>query len=140
MDVHNKKTRSFNMSRIRSSDTKPELAVRWYLFRNGFRYFKNVRSLPATPDIVLPKYRVCIFVNGCFWHRHEGCKYSKIPSTNIEFWSKKIGGNVDRDRFVNQMLKEIGWRVVIIWECELNKNRINSTLSQLHKSLNHPDK
>ena len=91
MDVHDKKTRSYNMSRIRGKDTKPEELVRKYLFSKGFRYRKNVATLPGKPDIVLTKYKTCIFVNGCFWHGHEGCKYFVWPKNNAEFWKEKIG-------------------------------------------------
>lgn len=95
---HSPKVRSYNMSRIRGKDTKPEEITRKYLFSQGFRYRKNVSSLPGKPDIVLPKYKTCVFVNGCFWHKHEGCRYFVWPKSNVEFWKNKIEGNAKRDR------------------------------------------
>ena len=120
-DVHSPETRSFNMSRIRGKDTKPEEMVRKYLFSKGFRYRKNVKDLPGKPDIVLPKYRTCIFVNGCFWHKHEGCHYFVWPKNNAEFWKTKILGNVERDLRQQKQLQCMGWHVLVIWECELQK-------------------
>lgn len=119
MDVHTKETRSYNMSRIRGKGTKPEEMVRQYLFSRGFRYRKNDRRLPGTPDIVLPKYKTVIFVNGCFWHGHAGCKYFVWPKNNAEFWRRKIESNVLRDSQKIQELCSLGWRVIIIWECQL---------------------
>ncbi len=119
MDVHDKKTRSYNMSRIKGKDTKPEEIVRKYLFSQGFRYRKNDKRLPGKPDIVLPKYKVAIFVNGCFWHKHEGCRYFVWPGSNTEFWKEKIEGTVKRDKRQKAELIAAGWRVLIIWECEL---------------------
>ena len=101
-DVHSPETRSFNMSQIKGKNTKPEELVRRYLFSHGYRYRKNVSTLPGKPDIVLPKYKTCIFVNGCFWHKHEGCKYFVWPKNNAEFWEKKINGNVERGSFRNE--------------------------------------
>ncbi len=121
-DVHSKTVRSFNMSRIRGKDTKPEETVRKYLFSHGFRYRKNDARLPGKPDIVLPKYKTVIFVHGCFWHHHN-CQYFKWPATNAEFWKQKIIGNEKRDRDVEQKLQELGWFVIVIWECELKKGK-----------------
>ena len=104
-----------NMSRIRSRDTKPEKKVRQTLFRSGFRYRLNVRNLPGTPDIVLPKYRTAIFVNGCFWHGHKGCKYYTVPSTNVEFWMDKVRRNKERDDLNNQRLESLSWSIITIW-------------------------
>jgi DNA mismatch endonuclease (patch repair protein) len=112
--------RSWNMSRIRSSNTKPELAVRSLLFRNGFRFTVNGPSnkkLPGKPDIVLPKYKSVIFVHGCFWHGHENCKISRIPKTRTDWWNEKISKNQKRDKRVGGELKELGWIVLTIWEC-----------------------
>lgn len=135
MDVHNKKTRSYNMSRIKGKNTKPEEIVRKYLFSKGFRYRKNDKRLPGSPDIVLPKYKTVIFVNGCFWHKHEHCKYFKWPKTNAEFWKNKIEQNVLRD-FINQNhLKSMGWNVLIVWECQLKKANISFTLNNLVDTL-----
>lgn len=119
--AHDPETRSYNMSRIRSKDTKPEELVRKYLFAHGFRYRKNVRDLPGTPDIVLPKYHAVVFVNGCFWHHHD-CPYFEWPKNNAEFWKKKIEGNVSRDRVELKELEEMGWRVFVIWQCELERD------------------
>ena len=122
MDVHNKETRSYNMSCIKGKNTKPEELVRKYLFSQGFRYRKNDKRLPGHPDIVLPKYRTVIFVNGCFWHGHEGCKYFVWPQNNAEFWKNKINTNKERDRRKEDELKALGWKVIVVWECELKKD------------------
>ena len=121
-DVHDKKTRSYNMSRIRGKDTKPELLMRSLLHRAGFRFRVNYKKLPGKPDLVLPIHKTVIFVHGCFWHRHEGCRYSTTPSTRREFWEKKFAGTVRRDKDVQVILVEMGWKVVIVGECQLNKN------------------
>ena len=136
MDVHDKETRSYNMSRIRSVNTKPEEIVRKYLFSKGFRYRKNVSTLPGKPDIVLSKYKTCIFINGCFWHKHEGCKYFVWPKNNAEFWKEKITSNVQRDAEVCEQLKRLGWNVIVIWECELKKPNREYTLENLSMRLN----
>ena len=119
MDVHDKKTRSYNMSQIKGKNTKPEELVRKHLFSQGFRYRKNDRRLPGSPDIVLPKYKTVIFVNGCFWHGHEGCKYFVWPKSNEKFWKNKINTNIARDKKKTQALEELGWKVIVVWECEL---------------------
>lgn len=111
--------RSWNMSRVRSKETKPEKRVRSLLHGLGFRFRKNVRSLPGVPDIVLPKYKTVIFVHGCFWHQHKGCVKSHIPKSNIEFWTAKLGRNADRDKQHAKNLKAAGWRVIIVWECQM---------------------
>lgn len=129
MDVHDKKTRSYNMSRIKGKNTKPEEIVRKYLFSKGFRYRKNDKRLPGTPDIVLPKYKTVIFVNGCFWHGHKDCRYFVIPKTNTDFWLNKINTNVERDKRKQEVLKEHGWNVVVVWECELKSKLAEQTLS-----------
>ena len=131
MDVHDSKTRSYNMSRIKGKNTKPEETVRKYLFSQGFRYRKNDKRLPGKPDIVLPKYKTVIFVNGCFWHKHEGCKYFAWPQNNAEFWKEKIESNVVRDKKQYEELQDAGWRVIIVWECELKKKRKSDTLERL---------
>ena len=130
-DVHSPETRSYNMSRIRGRNTKPEELVRKYLFAQGFRYRKNDARLPGKPDIVLPKYKTVIFVNGCFWHAHEGCRYFVWPKNNAEFWKKKIGGNVERDAKNQRLLKELGWRIIVVWECELKHSLAEATLNSL---------
>lgn len=130
-DKHSKEVRSYNMSQIRSTNTKPEEVVRKYLFSRGFRYRKNDKRYPGKPDIVLPKYKTVIFVNGCFWHKHDGCRYFVWPKSNIEFWEEKITRNVNRDNDNYQKLKEMGWNVLIVWECELKKEVREKTLSNL---------
>jgi DNA mismatch endonuclease (patch repair protein) len=136
MDVHSKETRSYNMSRIRSTNTKPEEIVRKYLFSKGFRYRKNDKRYPGKPDIVLPKYKSMIFVNGCFWHGHEDCKYFVIPKTNTEFWVNKISKNIERDKQQAAELQEKGWNIIVIWECQLKPDKIDSTLLDLVHILN----
>lgn len=134
-DVHSPDVRSFNMSRIRGKDTKPEETVRKYLFSRGFRYRKNDKRLPGKPDIVLPKYRTVIFVNGCFWHKHEGCKYFVWPKNNAEFWKNKIEGNVERDRKAILELKASGWNVIVVWECQLKAKTMDSTLEEIERQI-----
>ncbi len=131
MDTHSPQIRSYNMSRIRSINTKPEETVRKYLFSCGFRYRKNVKKLPGCPDIVLPKYKTVVFVNGCFWHMHTGCSRFVWPETNAEYWHKKITGNVERDRENYIHLEALGWKVIVIWECELKKNAVSDRLDAL---------
>ena len=131
MDVHDKKTRSYNMSRIKGKNTKPEEIVRKYLFSKGFRYRKNDKRLPGTPDIVLPKYKTVIFVNGCFWHGHKECKYFVYPENNAGFWRNKIETNIERDRRKSLELEQQGWKVIVVWECQLKKNVIHDTLTSL---------
>ena len=114
-DVHTPEQRSYNMSRIHSKNTKPEELVRKFLFSQGFRYRKNDAKLPGKPDIVLPKYKAVIFVNGCFWHGHEGCRYFVWPKNNAEFWKEKITGNIQRDKHNHQLLANQVWRVIEIW-------------------------
>lgn len=123
------------MSRIKGKGTKPEELVRKYLFSRGFRYRKNDKRLPGSPDIVLPKYRTVIFVNGCFWHKHEGCKYFVWPRDNAEFWKEKIQANVMRDERKQTELTAQGWNVIIVWECELKKARRDETLTSLEAKI-----
>ena len=129
-DNHSKEVRSMNMSHIRSKNTKPEEMVRKYLFSKGFRYRKNVRKLPGCPDIVLPKYKTVIFVNGCFWHKHD-CTRFVWPSSNQEYWIPKITSNVERDERNYSMLRNEGWTVIIVWECELKKAVADARLEKL---------
>ena len=131
MDVHDKKTRSYNMSMIKGKNTKPEELVRKYLFSQGFRYRKNVRTLPGSPDIVLPKYKTVIFVNGCFWHGHKGCRYFVWPENNADFWREKITTNIQRDARKIALLEQAGWRVLVVWECELKKGKAETVLANL---------
>ncbi len=120
MDKLTPEHRSWNMSRIRSDNTKPELIVRSLLHRMGYRFRLHQKNLPGKPDIVLPKHKTVIFVHGCFWHRHENCKYAYIPKSRRGFWTNKFKTNIERDKKVNQQLKDLGWKVNIIWECELS--------------------
>lgn len=134
MDVHDKKTRSYNMSRIKGKNTKPEELVRKFLFSQGFRYRKNDKSLPGSPDIVLPKYKTVIFVNGCFWHGHEGCRFFVWPENNKDFWKDKIEANISRDKKKTAALESMGWKTITIWECELKpKVREQTLLSLLNR-------
>jgi len=119
VDIWNREKRSECMSKIRSKDTKPELALRKALFARGFRYRVNDAHLPGKPDIVLPKYKTVIFLHGCFWHRHEGCKYAYTPKTNTEFWVDKITSNRERDKINAEKLAVFGWNVLTVWECEI---------------------
>ena len=130
-DVHSPEIRSYNMSRIRGKDTKPEEKVRKYLFSRGFRYRKNDARLPGKPDIVLPKYKTVVFVNGCFWHKHEGCRYFVWPKNNAEFWKSKIEKNVERDLRVQKELRSLGWKVLTVCECELKSARFEETMAQV---------
>ena len=119
MDIWDKKKRSEVMSKIRSKNTKPELALRKALFARGFRYRVNDGKLPGKPDIVLPKYKTVIFLHDCFWHSHEGCKYAYTPKTNTKFWADKINSNRERDKINTQKLIALGWNVLTVWECEI---------------------
>jgi DNA mismatch endonuclease (patch repair protein) len=127
-DVHEPKVRSYNMSRIRSKDTNPEMIVRRFLFKNGFRYRLHVKDLPGKPDIVLPKYKTVIFVNGCFWHGHDNCKYFVVPKTRTDWWLQKINGNKQLDNISYLKLKSEGWEISCIFECELRREKREETL------------
>ena len=138
-DNHSKEVRSMNMSHIRSTDSKPEEIVRKYLFSQGFRYRKNVRKLPGCPDIVLAKYRTVIFVNGCFWHRHN-CPRFVWPSSNQDYWKPKIQRNVERDCKNQMALQNLGWNVLVVWECELKRavreKRLNELVNEIKNNIN----
>ncbi|EPP15088.1 MULTISPECIES: very short patch repair endonuclease [unclassified Megasphaera] len=138
MDKISKEKRSKNMSKIKSHDTSIEIKVRKYLFSQGFRYRKNVKSLPGKPDIVLSKYKTVIFINGCFWHRHPGCKYATTPSSHQEFWQKKFTANVKNDQKNHKLLTESGWNVIVLWECEIEHDFVNlmtNLIKELHSRL-----
>jgi DNA mismatch endonuclease (patch repair protein) len=135
MDNRSKEARSRNMSNIPSKNTKPEETVRKYLFAQGLRYRKNVSKLPGKPDIVLPKYKTVIFVNGCFWHGHEGCKYFVPPKTNTEFWYAKFKYNQERDERNYQKLSDLGWRILIVWECEIRHGDADKRLERLVEEI-----
>ncbi len=124
------------MAAIHGKNTKPEMVVRRYLWGHGFRYRLNHPRLPGKPDIVMRKYRTCIFVNGCFWHGHEDCHYYTVPKTNTEFWQKKIQRNQERDREVQQKLAFMGWHSITIWECQLKPTEREKTLQSLAYTLN----
>lgn len=130
-DVKSREARSRNMAAIKGKNTKPEEIVRKYLYANGFRYRKNDKRLPGTPDIVLPKYRTVIFVNGCFWHGHDKCKYFVWPENNAEFWRRKIESNILRDSKKIEQLHDLNWRVIIVWECQLKPKSRHETLARL---------
>lgn len=123
------------MSQIRSTDSKPETLIRKFLFSKGLRYRKNVKTLPGKPDIVLPKYKTIVLVNGCFWHGHKDCKYFVMPKTNVEFWENKINTNIARDRVTYDNLSKLGWNVIIVWECDLKKDKRENTLEYLYYNI-----
>jgi DNA mismatch endonuclease, patch repair protein len=135
MDVHEPEVRSYNMSRIKGKDTKPEMIVRKFLFSQGFRYRLHVKNLPGKPDIVLPKYRTVIFVHGCFWHGHKGCKYFVVPKTRTEWWLTKIERNKQIDKESGKALIKAQWKVITIWECELKPKSALLTLRNLLSNI-----
>ena len=130
-DIHTKEQRSFNMSKVLRTNTKPEVKLRKALFAEGFRYSLHNKKLPGKPDIVLRKYKTVIQVNGCFWHGHERCKYFTIPETRTEFWTNKINRTIERDRINNEKLKSLGWKVITVWECGLKTKKFEETLQRL---------
>lgn len=130
-DNRTKEQRSYCMKQIKCKNTSPEVVVRKYLHKNGFRYSLHNSNLPGKPDIVLTKYHKIIFVNGCFWHGHENCKYAKTPHSNREFWVNKINMNKKRDKINIQLLKNSGWEVIVVWECQLKKDQRETTLKNL---------
>lgn len=132
MDIWPKEKRSEVMKKIKGKDTKPEKTLRSALFSKGYRFRIHRKDLPGNPDIVLSKYKTAIFVHGCFWHYHEGCREGRIPSTNTEFWNNKLSKNIVRDKRNIKSLEESGWKVIVIWECEIEKN-ITESISKLIK-------
>lgn len=135
MDKFSQKKRSEIMAKISRKETKPEILVRKYLFSRGFRYRKNVKTLPGKPDIVLPKYKTVIFVNGCFWHGHKNCKKAALLTTNFNFWKEKIDKNIIRDRKNIHDLKKMGYNVIVVWQCSLTVKKRDETLEKLKESL-----
>lgn len=131
MDVHSRSTRSYNMSQIKGKNTKPEILIRKFLHGRGFRFRIHYSKLPGKPDIVLPKYKVVIQVNGCFWHGHNECKYFILPKTRTDWWKDKIDRTIEKDAINNAELKNEGWRVLTIWECQLKKDKIEKTFSNI---------
>ncbi|MCR5759216.1 MAG: DNA mismatch endonuclease Vsr [Bacteroidales bacterium] len=134
-DVHNPEQRHKNMVAIRSESTIPELKLRHALWRLGFRYRVNVKHLPGSPDIVLPKYRTVIFVHGCFWHGHKDCKNASTPKTNTDFWKAKVARNQERDQEVWRQLEAKGWTVIIVWECQLKKAVLDETIARVKAEI-----
>ena len=135
-DNHTPQQRHKNMAAIRAKNTKPEVLVRKYLWRHGFRYRLNHPRLPGKPDLVMRMYRTCIFVNGCFWHGHEGCKYYTVPKSNTDFWVNKVKRNKERDLEVQHQLAKMGWHCITIWECDLKADKREATLESLVYTLN----
>ncbi len=134
-DVHDARTRSYNMSQIKGKNTKPEIIVRKFLFSRGFRFRLHDKKLPGTPDIILPRYKTAIFVNGCFWHGHDGCKYYVVPKTRPEEWLAKINRNKEKDIENNYKLAQKGWKVITIFECELKSDKRPDTLNELINNI-----
>jgi DNA mismatch endonuclease, patch repair protein len=134
-DVHNQKTRSYNMSQIRCKDTQPELLVRKFLFARGFRYRLHVKSLPGKPDLVFPKYKTVLFIHGCFWHGHGRCKYFVVPQTRRKWWTDKINRNKELDHQNASKLKKHDWKVLTIYECKLKPGQREKSLSNLAAKL-----
>lgn len=136
VDIYSRKKRSDIMSKISGKETTPEILIRKYLFSKGFRFRKNDKRYPGKPDIVLPKHNTIIFVHGCFWHGHQNCKYSKLPNTNTEVWKVKIQANVSRDKKNYDKLKKGGWKISIVWQCELNsKGKIKNRLKMIEDDI-----
>lgn len=134
-DTVSKAKRSEIMSRVKGKETTPEIIVRKYLFSRGLRYRKNVKTLPGTPDIVLPKYKTIILVNGCFWHGHQDCKYAHLPTTNLNYWEKKIADNVERDERKRQELENLGYKVLVVWQCQLKTKVRSGNLEKLYNDI-----
>lgn len=134
-DVHNKKTRSYNMSKIRGKDTKPEIIVRKFLFGNGFRYKLHDKMLPGKPGLVFPKYKTVVFIHGCFWHGHDGCKYFVVPKTRRKWWLEKINRNKQLDTENSGKLKKLGWKILTVFECKLKPGNMENTLNRLATRL-----
>ena len=134
-DTLSQELRHKAMAAIHSASTKPELKLRLVLWHLGFRYRVNCKRLPGSPDIVLPKYRTAIFIHGCFWHGHKGCKYYTVPKTNTDFWIAKVARNQERDQEVWRQLEAKGWEVIIVWECELKKTRFEDTIERVEKEI-----
>lgn len=130
-DIFSKSRRSEIMANISSANTKPEIMIRKYLFKKGFRYKINYNKLPGNPDIVLPKHNTIIFIHGCFWHSHPNCKKAHLPKSNVDFWDKKISSNRNRDKHNIELLKEMKWNIIVIWECEIKKRNIELLMSQV---------
>lgn len=135
-DIYDRNKRSQIMSKISGKETKPEILIRKFLFSKGFRYRKNVQKIPGQPDVVLSKYKTVIFIHGCFWHGHKNCKAAKLPETRKEFWEEKIKSNIVRDKSNTNELKQLGWHVIIIWQCDIsNKEKQTNRLELLRNQI-----
>jgi len=134
-DIFPASKRSEIMSRVKGKETTPEIIVRKYLFSRGLRYRKNVKALPGTPDIVLPKYKAVVLVNGCFWHGHKDCKPAHLPATNLDYWEKKIADNVERDERKRQELEKLGYKVLVVWQCQLKTKVRSGNLEKLYNDI-----
>jgi DNA mismatch endonuclease, patch repair protein len=134
-DVHNKETRSFNMSRIRGKDTKPELLIRRFLHARGYRYKLHDKTLPGKPDLVFPKYKTVLFIHGCFWHGHANCRFYVVPKTRTDWWLVKINSNKSNDEKAISALKKDGWKIITIWECRLKPGNVEKTLEMAVNTL-----
>lgn len=134
-DVFTKKKRSEVMSKIRATDTKPELTIRKFLFSKGFRFRIHQKNLPSKPDIVLKKHNSIVLVNGCFWHGHKNCKNFRMPKSKLYYWQPKISNNIKKDITNRRKLKKMGWKVIVIWECDLKKSKIETTFRNLIKKI-----
>lgn len=135
-DTMTQEQRSRCMAAIKGKDTKPEMTVRRYLFSRGLRYRVQVRDLPGTPDIVLPKYKTVVFVDGCFWHGHKDCRYYRLPKSNFDFWKSKIERNIARDTSDEEKLRALGWRVIRVWECKIKKvSDREKVLNRLYREI-----
>ncbi len=135
MDIFSKSERSEIMSKVLAKNNKLEISVRKYLFSKGFRYRKNVEEMPGKPDIVLPKYKTIILIHGCFWHGHENCDAATLPTSNIEYWTNKVKSNVKRDLRNKQMLINSGWKIIIVWECEVKSKNKEQRFSRLLQEI-----
>lgn len=134
-DVHSPQVRSYNMSQIKGKDTKPEILVRRFLFSKGLRYRLHYKNLPGKPDLVFVKFKIVVFVHGCFWHGHEGCKYFVVPKTRTDWWLTKINKNKEKDNDSIQKLKDEGWDPIVVWECDLKGNKKDETLNILYQKI-----
>ena len=135
MDVHSKVVRSYNLSRIKGKDTKPEILVRKFLFTKGLRYRLHDKKMAGKPDIVLAKYRTVVFIHGCFWHGHEGCKYFVLPKTRTDWWLSKINKNKEKDNDTILKLNKEGWHAIVVWECDLKSKKKQEVLNDLYKKI-----
>jgi DNA mismatch endonuclease (patch repair protein) len=134
-DIHNIATRSYNMSKIKGFDTKPEMLVRRFLYSKGIRYRLYQKELPGKPDVTLSKYKTVIFINGCFWHGHSGCRYFVVPKTKTEWWNDKIQKTIELDKQNKLTLENAGWKIITIWECDLKKAKRDNTLENLYTTI-----